>query len=472
MKIEDIVKKQEVFAVLSQFNPWWHGDTMKGLPDWKRTVYSDVRQWITVPAAARALVISGARQAGKTTIFLQCIQDLIRTDKVNPHQVLYATLDHPLLKLVGIQGIIDIWREFIPDDGSGEYLFIDEIQYSPKWETWVKHETDFAKGRRIAVTGSSIPLTRGEESAFGRTHTIRMATMSFSEYLKICCIQVSDIIPVMPSLAAAVDLPQGKLLNIAAAAQPLQAHFHDYLLKSGFPQLAKIEDITMAQKLLREDIIDKALKRDMTAVFGVRNVLELEQTFLYLCLHDGGIVNLTQLCNSLGLKRPTVSNFIDFLEASHLLYKLKTFSFGKEALRPKFKLYLADSAISGSVLLKGRRLLEDTVRLGAAVENAFFKHMISRYSSNATFYYWHGKRNLEVDIVAEIDGTLQPFEVKYSQSSIQLSDLQGMVEFCQTHERAACPVIVTRNLDDIGMMGLSTTKPAMRIPAVLACYWL
>ena len=50
-----------------------------------------------------------------------------------------------------------------------------------------------------------------------------------------------------------------------------------------------------AQKLLREDIVDKLLKRDMTALYGVRRVLELEQTFLYLCLHDGGLLDMADL---------------------------------------------------------------------------------------------------------------------------------------------------------------------------------
>jgi hypothetical protein len=37
------------------------------------------------------------------------------------------------------------------------------------------------------------------------------------------------------------------------------------------------------------------LKRDMTALFGVRRVLELEHTFLYLCMHDGGLLDMPDL---------------------------------------------------------------------------------------------------------------------------------------------------------------------------------
>ena len=37
--------------------------------------------------------------------------------------------------------------------------------------------------------------------------------------------------------------------------------------------------------------------------FGVRRVLELEQTFLYLCLHDGGLLDMQVLCKNLEVKK-------------------------------------------------------------------------------------------------------------------------------------------------------------------------
>lgn len=62
-------------------------------------------------------------------------------------------------------------------------------------------------------------------------------------------------------------------------------------MRGGFPQTTQIDSITQTQRLLREDIIDKVLKRDMTARFGVRCVLGLEHTFLYLCMQDGGLLS-------------------------------------------------------------------------------------------------------------------------------------------------------------------------------------
>lgn len=52
------------------------------------------------PPAQRAVLLSGARQIGKTTLLLQTIESLL-LGGVPPGQILYATFDHPLLKLAG-----------------------------------------------------------------------------------------------------------------------------------------------------------------------------------------------------------------------------------------------------------------------------------------------------------------------------------------------------------------------------------
>jgi len=106
-------------------------------------------------------------------------------------------------------------------------------------------------------------------------------------------------------------------------------------------------------------------------------------------------------------------NFIELLEHTHLIYRLRPFGCGKEILRGKQKIYLADPAIAPSVLLRGKALLEDTAALGLAVEPAFFKHLYTRYYAQSIgLSYWRGgPRDLEVDVVADVGGRLVPFLV-------------------------------------------------------------
>jgi predicted AAA+ superfamily ATPase len=180
------------------------------------------------------------------------------------------------------------------------------------------------------------------------------------------------------------------------------AHFHEYLLRR-VPAKRPDGSITAAQSSCAKTSSTRS-EKGHAALFGVRHVLELEQVFLYLCLHGGGLLDMQALCGDLELKKPTVNNFINLLESTHLIYKLPPFGYGKEILRARNKVYLADAAISPSVLLKGASLLEDPAALGVAVETAFFKHLFARYYSRSVgFSYWRGKREREVDIVAEVE---------------------------------------------------------------------
>lgn len=475
-----IASSSDLITVLRQYNPWWRGSPPADLPNWRRRAFHDILNWMKAPPAPRALLLSGARQVGKTTLFLQVIQELIASG-VPPNKILYATFDHPLLKLVGLDGLLKLWREFEPESDGIEYLFLDEIQSVRDWQTWLKLQVDFEKKRRIAVTGSATPLvTEGQESGVGRWHTLRLSTLSFFEYLQLKQVNIPNL-PEINSLARLFEWTPSQFASVTADAQPLVAHFHEYLLRGGFPQSALIESITAAQKLLREDIVDKVLKRDMTALFGVRHVLELEQVFLYLCLHGGGLLDMQTLCGDLELKKPTVNNFINLLESTHLIYKLAPFGYGKEILRARYKVYLADAAISPSVLLKGKSLLEDPVALGVAVETAFFKHVFARYYSRSVgFSYWRGKNEREVDIVAAVEGRLIPFEVKYRSQNTGAGELKGLADFC-LERKAPRGYVITKELEDFSILSLGGEvetkkgkKPVLvaKIPAPLACYWL
>lgn len=470
-----IASKAELFAVLRQYNPWWSGGRFFELPTWRRAAFREIAAWAENPPAGRALLLSGARQVGKTTLYLQTIEDLLKRG-VAPSNILYATFDHPLLKLIGLEALLALWREFEPAQGGPEYLFLDEIQVAKDWQTWLKHQVDFEKRRRIAVTGSATPLVeQGQESGVGRWQTIRLATLSFFEYLQLRSLPVPSL-PAVASLRELFSWDAAQLARCGAEAQPLVGLFHEYLLRGGFPQSALVESIPLAQKLLREDIVDKVLKRDMTALFGVRRVLELEQVFLYLCLHDGGLLNLPELCSSLQLKRPTVGSFIELLESTHLIYRLLPFGYGKQVLRARPKIYLADAAIAPSVLLKGKALLEDADALGRAVETAFFKHVFTNYYAGGMgFSYWRGKQDREVDIIADQQGRLVPFEVKYrAPQHTGVGDLRGMAEFCVEH-KVEKGYVITRELTDFQVMDLSrhgAQTRLLKIPAPLACYWL
>lgn len=477
------IPQTELFAVLQEFNPWWSGQPITDLPTWPRTVSAQVWRWIKDRDSRRMLLLTGARQVGKTTIFRQTIKRLLE-EGFPAANIIYATFDHTILKLAGLERTIGAWEELYPaDDSHPRMLFLDEIQFIDGWETWIKHQVDFKRRKRVAATGSASSLRDGSaESGLGRIETIPLPTLSFREYLQLRNTSVPEL-PTIRSLRELFEWAPGDFVRVASAAQSLTAHFHEYLIRGGFPEPALQQDIARCQRLLREDIVDKALKRDMTAFYKVRRILELERLFLYLCYHDGGILDLPTVASELqGVNKQTVINFIDLFEATHLVYRLKPFGYGKEVLRGRDKIYLADAALPGAVTLQGRKLLQRPDRLGSAVETAFFKHVYTRFYGDAPrFSYWKGPKGEEVDLIAEAPDRSVPFEVKYQDTDMTPNKLIGLRLFIEKYDVEQA-YVVTQRWNDFRTMSLKSAQKeqptrelaakVLAIPAPLACYWL
>lgn len=468
------LSKEELLPILSQFNPWWRKEGIPDLPIWRRSAFKELLKWVVDPPVLRAVMLSGARQVGKTTLLLQTIEQLIK-DGVSPGNILYITFDHPIFKLAGLEAVLEAWRELEPKGEGPEYLFLDEAQFIRDFGTWVKHQIDFFKARRIIFTGSATPLaTTDQESGVGRWHTMKISTLSFYEYLQIKHIELPNV-PAISSLNELFNYSNADFFRVSEATQYLIGHFHEYLVRGGFPQTALVDSVSQAQRLLREDIIDKVLKRDMTALFGVRRVLELEQMFIYLCMHDGGLQDINSLSSNLGVTKPTVNNYINLLELTHLLYRLGPFGYGKDVLRARYKLYLADPAIAPAILLKGKTIIEDPIALGKCVETAICTHLSSHSGANYTsFSYWRDTKEREVDLILDNAGTLIPFEVKYISQPCDIRDIQGLIEFCKK-KSVGRGYVLTKSPQDLGFIDTakySLPLQIMRIPASIFCYWL
>lgn len=473
-KMDMKISKSEIIPLLSQFNPWWKNERISDLPTWRRSAFNELLMWVVNPPANRAVMLSGARQVGKTTLLLQTIDQLIK-EGVRPTNILYVTFDHPIFKIAGLQLILEAWRELEPKNDGIEYLFLDEAQVVKDFGTWVKHQVDFSKNRRIVFTGSAMSLADiDQESGVGRWHTMRISTLSFYEYIQIKNIK-TPVIPEISSLSELFNYSNSEFFAISNASQALIGHFHEYLVRGGFPQTALVENVSQAQRLLREDIIDKVLKRDMTALFGIRRVFELEQMFIYLCLHDGGIQDIKSLSSNLGVNKSTVQNYINLLESTHLLYRLPPYGLGKEVLRARYKLYMVDPAIAPAILMKGKTILEDPASLGKIVETAVCGHLFSHSRfTQSKFSYWQDTNDREVDLIYETPEYILPFEVKYVGKKIDIRDIQGLVNFSRSKSIINC-FVLTKEHQDVGLIESSsqlTSSKFMRIPIPIFCYWL
>ena len=252
----------------------------------------------------------------------------------------------------------------------------------------------------------------------------------------------------------------------------VQNHFNRYLQVGGFPELALADNDILAQQIMREDVVDKVLKRDLPSLYNIRNATELERIFLYLCNVSSEIVSIEAIAKELGgVSRPTVENYIQYLESANLIYLSWPVDMaGKRILKARPKIYIADAAIRNAVLMD-ESLLSDPVEMGKVVETAVYKHVAAFYYQQATSvgYFRGGKKNKEIDIVVDYPNTQNILiEVKYREGA-PISDDDAIAQLC---EDASAAIIITKNASDYGVHNTKCGKDMLRIPAFAFLYLL
>lgn len=177
------------------------------------------------------------------------------------------------------------------------------------------------------------------------------------------------------------------------------------------------DDDAYAQRMLREDVVDKVIKRDVLSLFNIRSPLLMEKLFLYLCMNSTKIFSITTAAKELeNTSVTTLDNYIEALVMSNLIYLAKPINVGsKGSLKGKPKIFIADAVIRNAVLMVDD-VLSDESELGAMVETTVYKHIVSFYQGSTAQlgYFRKAKDNQkEVDVVIELPREKILCEVKY-----------------------------------------------------------
>lgn len=471
--MKDFFDQTEILNVLHGFNPWWSGRPYTA-PEFKRLAFETCSSYLEDSTLRRAILLSGPRRVGKTTILTQIANNLI-TKNNDPKSVFYISLDHPLIKLLNLRQILDIYHESVYSTGKQSFLLFDEIQYSKEWETEVKLLVDHQPNYRILATGSASVVHKEKlaESGVGRWITVPIPTLSFFEFVHIRGERIPDI-PTNLKLSDLFNKQKGDLAEIATRLRELLPVFQQYLLVGGFPETATQKNISLCQRLLREDVVERVLKRDMTALFGVRNVNDLEKLFIYLCIHSGGIIAHKTCADALETSPATVANHLSLLEQANLIYRLPPAEVGgKRILKARNKYYLVDAALRNAVLLRGEEILTNADEMGTIVETTVLRHLYAYYYRDTPdIVYWRDPATQkEVDVIVRSPKYILPFEIKY-QENPNLRESSGLVTYCRM-ENVDQAYWVTRQDKDFGLTefaGLETRF--LKVPAHILCYLL
>lgn len=468
-----VFSEENIIDLLFSYNPWWKSGVVQKEFDkpMKRIAYYEANKVFRNREIRRTVLLSGARRTGKTTIMYQTISTLLH-EGVSPKNIVFISFDHPLLKMYDINEVLKVYRANVSSD-ENIYCFFDEIQYSNDWNAWLKILYDTNPHINIMATGSASPVLEDKvrESGLGRWITIQVPTLSFYEYCNLLNITAVDLPRnIKPTQLYLLDKQeQTEIMNKLKFLQP---HFIRYLQVGGFPELAVSKDDVYAQRVLREDIVDKAIKRDLPAIYNIRSITDIEKVFLYLCYNSSNIINLQSICKELQVNRATIEKYISYLESANLIYISRLINISsKQILKPQNKIYISDAAIRNAVLLKDD-ITNDPTELGIIAETAVYKHVkVFSYNDRAQVGYFRGgDKNKEIDIVVKYSENMAPImiEVKYREDS-KIFENDLIVEKAS----GLIPnLVVTKNIDDFGLIKYPNNKEIYKIPAPVFLYLL
>ena len=267
----------------------------------------DLLKELPTDSGNHALIISGIRRCGKSTLLGQLL-------KLNTKESFFINFDTPKLYNFEIADfeILDL----IISEKQSKRLFFDEIQGINGWELYVRQKLD--EGFKVFVTGSNASLLSRElgTKLTGRHITKELYPFSFVEYANYLQIK------------------------------PEYETFISYLETGGFPEYVKLNNPDILTALF-----DDILYRDIAVRHSVRDVNSLRRLLLFLVANTGNLVTATKLKQTIGIKSSaTVLDYFSFFEQTYLLGLLPRFSYSyrSQLVNPR-KIYIIDNGLINAV---------------------------------------------------------------------------------------------------------------------------
>ncbi|HOJ62640.1 MAG TPA: ATP-binding protein [bacterium] len=459
------IPKDQIIRRLETENPWWQGKEKFPLlfKEWTPRPY--LRLFLPLMMnrhVRRAVVLMGPRRVGKTVMIHHAIQHLLEK-KYPPCQIIYLSVDHPLYTGLGLESLLEYYREATGLDYTQKecYVFFDEIQYLKNWEVHLKAIVDSYPSVKCMVSGSAAAALRMKslESGAGRFTEFLLPPLTFYEYLHLLkkenLIQESQNKDGLPRFHSSRDVDS------------LNREFFQYLNFGGYPEAIFSEEIQAdPRRFLKSDILDKVLLRDLPSLYGIQDIQELNSLFTTLAYNTAGEISLEDLSKSSGVSKNTIKKYMEYLEAAFLIRMVHRIDRdGRRFLRANtFKVYLTNPSMHCALF---KPVEMDREEAGPLVETAVYAQWF--HVPEYPLYYARWKRG-EIDLVHQKGEKVEwAVEVKWSdRPPDDYHLLEPVIEFCHAHNLGTV-LITTRRLQT-----RKTIKNVQFefIPASVYCYKL
>ncbi len=344
------------------------------------------------------------------------------------------------------------------------YVFFDEIQYLKNWEVHLKNLVDNHRCVKFIASGSAAAALRrkSQESGAGRFTDFILPPLTFAEYLRLKNVEDKLIF-----FKEENNNPQYFSYDI----NELNRNFIDYINYGGYPEVALSPEIQVnLERYVSEDIIGKVLLRDLPSIYGISDIQELNRLFTVLAYNTGNEVNLDELSKNSGVTKPTLSRYLEYLEAAFLIVQVRRVDDNAKHFQKQrqFKVYLINPCMRAALFTPINRENPDSNIMGMLAETAIFSQWF--HSKKMKMIHYARWKRGEVDIVG-LDDNFKlkwAYEIKWSDAYFDNpEELKGLIYFSKKNE-----------LHHIGAStktkeGYSKTKSGVVIkqfPCSLHCY--
>ena len=330
------------------------------------------------------LLISGARQVGKTSLLVHLYPE-----------VAYISLDDPAKAAQAESSP----REFI--ESLPVPIIIDEVQYAPSLFRFLKIAADRSKGMgHFFLTGSQLfsLMQNVSESLAGRAGILTLPTLSMDEVHH----SVNGI------------------------------EFRRYVITGGYPALYQSSDIRPEHWF--PSYISTYLERDVRNVMNVGNLRDYYRFIRALALRTGQVLSLSDIARDVGVAPNTVKSWLSVLETSGLVFLLEPYfrNPGKRLVKSP-KIYFTDTGLACYLMgIETWDNLRKSPFIGAVWETYVFgqlyRYFLNRGIPRPRIWYWRTTSGSEIDFLIEKDGKLIAVEAKSAEypSSSALSGFQKL----------------------------------------------
>ena len=339
----------------------------------------------------KAILITGARQVGKTTI--------LKNLKSN---VNYITLDDMILNQLAKEDP----NLFLKSNKKP--LIIDEIQYAPDLLRYIKIELDKSEEKAMFyLTGSQqFHLMKDvSESLAGRVGILNLLGLSLRE--------IKEIEFNNPFIPTEEYFTQREKYNKEISYSEIWNIIH----KGTMPAMYQEEsDFEMFYSMY----VNTYIERDVRNLTQVGDTLTFLKFMTAIASRIGQLLNLNTVANEVGISVPTAQRWLSILVSSNIIYLLEPYynNIMKRAIKTP-KIYFLDTGlVSYLTRWKNKDVLEAGNMAGNFFENFVIVEIIKSYYNNGELrpplYFYRDKEKREIDLIIEQNGKLHPIEIKKS----------------------------------------------------------